>query len=657
VGRLFSSANLPFVVVLAFVGVLGVVVYTSSRPTAPPAVEASQPAEKAARTRTPLRPSGPSRAQEFGRFTLWWDGIPSPIRNTKKRVDTGTESNITRADYAGAESCRKCHEKNYESWSKHPHHWMNALANDATVRGDFSPTAGIEYLGGKATFDRDGSRYLMHLARGDVRRQFEITQTIGSRFTQYYIGRQLTGPEPPDHPRYREDHVLPFGYWLDRKEWVPVVHVHDRDGISRDYDPFAAILGPPWNDWGTYCDLAPDLYRSQCNFCHTTFPVGDMMVRDQKKVGLYVPVDLHLSLPDYVSKATPQLWDAEREPHELTDAEFGAILRQYRAFEAPAKAVNLGISCEACHLGAKAHAADKSIKPSFFPRSPDLAIHTPDGKLDFGRTHANVNWACGRCHVGDRPEFAAGMSTWNSVEYSDAMKGSCYSQLTCIECHNPHEGIGPKWSKTAAEDDASCLKCHDKFQASEALVAHTHHAADSAGSHCMDCHMPRINEGLQDVVRTHTIFSPTERRMIEANQPNACNLCHTGKPIDWTLEHLQKWYGASYDEQRIARNYPERTGPTGTGWLKSNKEFVRLVGADALTRTQSKWALPQLFDMLDDPFRTNRQFTGIGLERMLDIRLSDFGYKFYMTDDERREPLEKLRARFIAEGQETAAAE
>jgi hypothetical protein len=174
VGRLFSSANLPFVVVLAFVGVRGVLVYTSSRPTAPPepTVDTSRPAEKTPRSRTPLRPSGPARAQEFGRFTLWWDGIPSPIKNTKKRVDTGNESNITRADYAGAESCQKCHEKNYESWSKHPHHWMNALASDSTVRGDFSPTAGIEYLGGKATFDRDGSRYLMHLSRGAFRRPF-----------------------------------------------------------------------------------------------------------------------------------------------------------------------------------------------------------------------------------------------------------------------------------------------------------------------------------------------------------------------------------------------------------------------------------------------------------------------------------------------------
>jgi nitrate/TMAO reductase-like tetraheme cytochrome c subunit len=650
VNRLLSAANLKFGLLLAFVCVLGLLVYTSSKPAPSP-----EPTTESSQPRAKRRPSTPGRAQEFGRFTLWWDGIPEEVYDTNSRVETGADTNITRADYTGPEACQKCHEKNYDSWSHHPHRWMNALADESTVKGDFSADAGIDYLGGKATFTRDGDKYRMELVRGDVRREFEVTQTIGSRFTQYYVGRLLAGPEPPDHPRYTEDHVLPFGYWLDRHEWIPVVHVHDRDGVSRDYYPFDARLGPPWNDWGTYCDMAPDLYRSQCNFCHTTFPVGDMMVRDQQKVGLYVPVNLHLSMPDYVEKATPHLWDSKREPSDLSDAEFGAILRQYRTFEAPQKAVTLGVSCEACHLGCATHAADKSVKPSFFPRSPDLAIHTNDGQLDFGRTHANVNWACGRCHVGDRPEFAAGMSTWNSVEYSDAMKGSCYSRLTCIECHNPHEGIGHKWSRTAAEDDASCLKCHDKFQASEARLAHTHHPLDSEGSRCMNCHMPRLNEGLQDVVRTHMIFSPTQHQMIEANEPNACNLCHTEKPIDWTIDHLKEWYGASFNELRLARSYPDRKAPTGTGWLKSKKEFVRLVGADALTRTDSEWAMPELLDMLDDSFRTNRQFTGIGVERMLDINLSDFGYRFYMTPEERRAPLEKLREKFATEGQGSTA--
>lgn len=165
----------------------------------------------------------------------------------------------------------------------------------------------------------------------------------------------------------------------------------------------------------------------------------------------------------------------------------------------------------------------------------------------------------------------------------------------------------------------------------------------------MNCHMPRINEGLQDVVRTHTIFSPTNPEMIEANEPNACNMCHVDRPIDWTLEHLKDWYDTSFNEFALKRNYPEREAPAAIGWLKSDKEHVRQVATDALTREDSTWALADLLGALDDPFRTNRQFARIGLERMLGIQLSDYGYQYYMTEEQRQEPLKRIREALIPE--------
>jgi hypothetical protein len=157
--------------------------------------------------------------------------------------------------------------------------------------------------------------------------------------------------------------------------------------------------------------------------------------------------------------------------------------------------------------------------------------------------------------------------------------------------------------------------------------------------------MPRINEGLQDVVRTHMIYSPTRADMIEANHPNACNLCHTDKPIDWTLRHLRGWYGATYDEARIAASYPDRAGPVARGWLRHEDPAVRLVAVEALTRAGARAELPRLLDALDDPYLLNRQFAAKGLEEMLGVRLPDFGYRFYMTGEERRLPLAGLRKR------------
>ena len=205
--------------------------------------------------------------------------------------------------------------------------------------------------------------------------------------------------------------------------------------------------------------------------------------------------------------------------------------------------------------------------------------------------------------------------------------------------------LGKKWTQPVERDDAVCLKCHDQFRAKDRRASHTHHPAGSAGDRCLNCHMPRINEGLQDVVRTHMIYSPTRKDMIQANHPNACNLCHTNQPIDWTLKYLKDWYGKTYDDRDISLHYADRSEPVGLGWLRSREEAVRLVGADALTRMRNSQALPQLIDALDDPYLVNRQFTAKGLEEMLGVSLSDFGYHFYQTQAERREPIARIRAK------------
>ncbi|MEQ8790258.1 MAG: cytochrome c3 family protein [Pirellulaceae bacterium] len=574
--------------------------------------------------------------------TLRW-GQPTAANSEKQLHPLSSgESNIARDDYSGPESCRKCHPKNHEQWSQHPHRWMNALAEETTVKGDFTGGAEIRYLGGLATFYRADGEFRMKLERDDVTRVYRVTQTIGSRFYQYYVGRIVSGPplQAPEALR-DEDHVLPFGYWLDEKEWVPVVHIGaERPDGLRD-DPFSrkAVF---------------DHYASRCNSCHTTFALGDMLLRHPHLIGAYVPRSLKVDARSYLEQERPEFFsaaDGSATAHERSnwnEKDVGEFVKHLRFLDAVEHSVTLGVSCEACHLGARQHALDKAARPKFFPKSPHVYSAAKTDEIDFGRSRENVNWACGRCHSGYRRQFPGGMGTWNSIEYTDAMQGSCYSQLTCITCHDPHQATGPKWPRTPAQDDALCLQCHQQFEPPEARAAHTHHPAGSSGDRCMNCHMPRINEGLQDVVRTHTIFSPTNRRMIEDNAPNACNLCHLDQSIDWTVGTLSDWYGAEFTQSSLDENYSRRDEPVGVGWLKKNFESTRLVAADALCRTNSRWALPELIEALDDPYLLNRQFTAKGLETMLEIELEDFGYRHYMTPEERRAPIERIRAAILA---------
>jgi predicted CXXCH cytochrome family protein len=584
-----------------------------------------------------VKPAPVPRQLAAGRhLTVWWDVLPPVLR--ERTVASEEESNIHPGDYAGPESCRRCHAQNYASWSSHPHRWMNALAGAATVKGDFSGAA-VSYRGGRLTFSREDGKFFMSAERGDVSRRYEITQTIGSRFFQYYVGKQVEGPEDREHRFYAEDHVLPFGYWLAQKEWVTVIHIGPEIPDEQRPDPFQ----PP--EGGRYHAV----YASSCNYCHTTFALGDMFSRRPQQMGEHAPVPMHWSVGSYLEDVHPDVAASVR-------GQVGQKNMRNPLFdwEAPRHAVTLGVSCEACHLGGKAHVESEGrIPPKFFPTSPHLAVETAGATWDMGRSHDNVNWACGRCHVGPRPHFAAGMSTWNSVEYSDAMRGSCYSKLRCIDCHNPHRPIGARWSLSGERDDALCLRCHQKLEPA-AERQHTHHAAGSEGARCMNCHMPRINEGIEDVVRTHMIYSPTRADMIEANHPNACNLCHTNRPIGWTLDYLGKWYGKRYISERIKAAYPHRDAPVGHGWLESKNPSVRLVAVEAMTRGRDFRSLPRLLDALDDPYLVNRQFATKGLQEMLGVRLSDFGYRLYMTADERRAPLARIRAALTAKREDRA---
>jgi predicted CXXCH cytochrome family protein len=412
---------------------------------------------------------------------------------------------------------------------------------------------------------------------------------------------------------------------------VPIVHVGPEEEDARRPDPF----DPP--DRGRHYAE----YAAGCNYCHTTFPLGDLFGRIPDKLGAHAPAPLHWSLRGYLAGSRPETFP------EL-EGRLGRPGRNPMAdWEAPRYAATLGVSCEACHLGAREHVQSEGrVPPPFFPASPHLLV---EGRAapDPGRTHANVNWACGRCHVGSRPQFAAGMSTWNSVEYSDAMRGGCYSRLRCVDCHNPHKALGPRWPLTPDQDDALCLKCHDHLRPADRRRAHTRHKPGSDGARCMNCHMPRINEGIQDVVRTHMIYSPTRADMIEANHPNACNLCHTDRPIDWTLRHLREWYGKTYDGAKVAAAYPDRAGPVARNWLQSDDPAVRLVAAEALARARDAEAVPRLLGALDDPHLVNRQFAYKEVQGLLGVRLRDLGYHFSMTAGERRGPLAGLRARFV----------
>jgi hypothetical protein len=581
------------------------------------------------------RPVGAkSRYSAFERFGFSLGEVPRVLRS--RSLDTGSYSNIEPEDYSGVEKCQHCHADKYQAWSQHSHRWMNAAATPDRVVGDFRDRERFRYLGGEGRFWRDGEQFRMAAERGPLRREFRITRTIGSRYFLYYVGVQTAGPEPAGDPRYQVEHVLPFGYWLTKKQWVPTVHI--REERADDFDDPA--LNP-------YEDFYFRSYDDICARCHTTLALGDWLIRYAPDAGHFSPYRFSLDLTGYLKRQRPGFLP---EPLEHVPTEkLAERVEDLMANKPPARIVRLGIECEACHNGGKEHVADpEHVRPHFFPTSPLLYAELPQDN-PHGRTHANVNWICARCHIGYRPQFPGGMSTWNSTEYSDAMRGGCYSRLKCIDCHEPHRAIGPVWARSPDQDDKSCLRCHEHYREPKARREHTHHAPGSEGDRCMNCHMPRINEGLDTVVRTHTIFSPTKAISVEKNGPNACNLCHLDRPIDWTLGYLRDWYGKHYSEYEIAHHYPYRREAVGVGWLRHPFRATRLVAAAAYGRRKSPDILPELLGILNDPYLLNRQFGQLAVEALCGQSLEQWNYRFTQSPEERAAVLPKVRAALTAE--------
>jgi hypothetical protein len=84
-------------------------------------------------------------------------------------------------------------------------------------------------------------------------------------------------------------------------------------------------------------------------------------------------------------------------------------------------------------------------------------------------------------------------------------------------------------------------------------MAHSHHQAETPGSHCVDCHMPTTTYMQRHARRDHGFTIPDPLLTKQHNIPNACNRCHADRSLDWALKAVEKWYGLRMDRPTRAR--------------------------------------------------------------------------------------------------------
>jgi predicted CXXCH cytochrome family protein len=117
--------------------------------------------------------------------------------------------------------------------------------------------------------------------------------------------------------------------------------------------------------------------------------------------------------------------------------------------------------------------------------------------------------------------------------------------ISCIDCHDAHAAT-PKGGKPAVNTNALCMQCHATGLRGAIVIdqwAHSFHKPNTAGSRCVECHMPKTTYMGRDPRSDHRFPSPDPTLTKELGVPNTCNNCHADKGLDWQIEWTNKWYG------------------------------------------------------------------------------------------------------------------
>jgi predicted CXXCH cytochrome family protein len=242
-----------------------------------------------------------------------------------------------------------------------------------------------------------------------------------------------------------------------------------------------------------------------------------------------------------------------------------------------------------------------------------------------------INRTCAKCHTvlfsryrytweGGGRRSDPGGSPINSGEARDFLLGDCRTALSCTHCHDPHGEDSREHldSLAAAPGDKLCTSCHRALAEPDATRAHTHHAADSAGSRCLNCHMPRKNLGLAyQLTRYHRIGSPTDTARVERDRPLECALCHADKSVEQIVQTMERWWNRRYDRGRLKQLYGAdlSTSPlraTLLGGLPHEQAIAAAVAAE----NQREELLPLVTTVLESDYPLVRYFAKRAAEKL-----------------------------------------
>jgi len=428
----------------------------------------------------------------------------------------------TQAAFVKNEACAECHQKETDEWSGSHHDLAMQVATEKTVLADFNNTS-FKYFGVTSRFFKKDGKFFVYSDGPDGQMaDFEIKYTFGVEPLQQYL---------VEFPGGRLQ-SLTIAWDTQRKRWF---HLYPDEKISP---------GDPLHWTGLYQN-----WNAQCAECHLT---------NLRK--------------NYDSKA---------DTYKTTWSE-------------------INVSCQACHGPGEIHV--KWVRALKKGESP--GVGSKGLVVDFKGAGSRFEVeACARCHarrhsVGEG--FRHGTPLMDNyvpallregLYYPDGqileevyVYGSFvqskmyYAGVRCSDCHNTHN------LKLVKEGNALCAQCHQPQPAARFKTlrpkdydapTHHFHKPGSPGSQCVNCHMPARTYMVVDPRRDHSFRVPRPDLSVKLGTPNACNMCHTDRPIKWAANKVTEWYRPKGQEEA---HYAEIIAAARTGDPAAEAKLIELAG-------------------------------------------------------------------------------
>ncbi len=539
-------------------------------------------------------------------------------------------SNVLRADYAGSAACAKCHADIAASWSASPMHNMTRTFAPGVSQAPFSGTA-LRFKDDRVDLEeRDHERFVhVHSARfGDA--DYRVTRVIGGHHREDYAGVRVNALQGDDA---NVEVVLPIS-WLT---WSKKFRYKGYSVMSRERPGVAA--GPVWS--------------RTCIFCHNTEPyLSDMLgafvnpresPHGNRRAAFqgelvdpllpesareHVVVDDTHALEGELADEIAHLTESRPRGTSAEDLAWNAISATREHFTAK-DLVEVGIGCESCHGGSKAHADDPSVHTSLAPHAAGFHFG-PEPSDGAERTAERVNRTCARCHQvlfsrypftweGGRRDQNPGGSHINSGEARDFMMSACSKRASCTLCHDPHSPDQSARAKTleTKSGDAICTSCHAELASEPAARAHTHHDPNGAGGRCIACHMPKKNMTLDlGLGPYHRIGSPNDSiKMLD--RPLECALCHMDASVEKIATDMERLWGRRIDRTVLEGVYGSLDVNVIDATLARGKAHEQAVALTLLGDKRDKRAAPAIAKELTNEYPLVRFYAEHALEKIM----------------------------------------